>query len=169
MTKETLLDYINEVDEDLIESVPVKETSQESAKKNKIIKYVAVAASLLVVVGVTLITTKINEKQETKVAENTTENTINVASKADGLEFMYNNSNYAIVEDEAYLTSNSLPVSVGESQLGDCLQNNVGDLQNNVILGDIYECKGNDESVLIVKMWDGTYEVAVQLDEENEE
>lgn len=161
MTKETLLEIINDVDEDLIENVPMEKVK----KKSHIIRYIAVAASVIVVVGVSFTITKTTTETETKMAQGGNGSLVDLTTTFlpyDNATFIYNNSNYRIVKDEEYLMSNSLPVSVDAEQLGACLQNNVGDSNNNMLLGDLYEYEGNDSSVLIVKLADGSYEVAVQ-------
>lgn len=185
MTRETLLEYINNVDEDLIEKVPTEKINKKSekeverqSKKNRtsmrtrVIKYISLAACFVVLIGIGTVGLKELKEKENKLAkgENVTfyETDITKKELSGGTEFFYNNTNYKVVESQDFLTSNSLPTAVEKTEMGKCLQNNIGDLQNNTILGDIYEYKGcNDLSVLILKMSDGTYKMAV--DEEKYE
>lgn len=166
MTKETLLEYINDVDEDLIEKVPMEKVK----KKPKVIRYIAVAASLFIAVGVGLAVAKMGVKEDMNIAQNAKgnpENLMETIWSPNNATFAYNNSNYRIISDEEYLISNSLPVSVQEEQVGVCLANNIGDATNNMVLGDLYAYGDNDLSVILVKMADGSYEVAVKEDEIN--
>lgn len=175
MTKETFLECIHEIDEKLIEDVPIETKENKTSNKKSIgiyirirksVKYVALAACIMAAVGLSVHafwnTNKNNNASHNRVAqsENTTTKQRKIVS--DGTEFLYNNSNYRVVENEEFLMLNSLPVSVEQKDTGNCLKNNVGDVQNNVILGDLYEYKNSsDWSVLVLKLPDGTYKLAV--------
>lgn len=175
MTKETFLECIHEIDEKLIEDVPTGPKENKTSNKKSIgifirirksVKYVALAACIMAAVGLGVRafwnTNKNNNASHNRVAQSESVTTKQNKTVGDGTEFLYNNSNYRVVENEQFLMSNSLPVSVEQKDTGKCLKNNVGDVQNNVILGDLYEYKNSsDWSVLVLKFPDGTYRLAV--------
>lgn len=172
MTRETLLECINNVDEDLVESVPTERIIKRSDKKSNIsvktkcVKYVVLAACIVAAIGLGRHAFwKTKEQVDNRMVESeqvTLQKQEVLKGVGDGTEFLYNNNNYRVVESEEFLTSNSLPMSVAKKDTGDCLKNNVGDINNNIIIGDLYEYKKcNDWSVLVVKLLDGTYKLAV--------
>lgn len=165
MTRETLLECINNIDEDLIESVPIEKVIKKEHKK-RYIKYIALAACIVAAIGMgTHAVWKTKEQVNNKIAESeqaTSKKQEVLKGVGDGTEFLYNNNNYRVVENEEFLISNSLPMSVAKKDTGDCLKNNIGDINNNIIIGDLYEYKNcNDWSVLVVKLLNGTYKLAV--------
>lgn len=165
MTRETLLECINNIDEDLIESVPIEKVIKKEHKK-RYIKYIVLAACIVAAIGMGRnVVWKTKEQVNNKIAESeqaTPKKQEVLKGVGDGTEFLYNNNNYRVVENEEFLISNSLPMSVAKKDTGNCLKNNIGDINNNIIIGDLYEYKNcNDWSVLVVKLLNGTYKLAV--------
>lgn len=171
MTKETFLECIHEIDEKLIEDVPIELSEKKSRhtyiRIGKSVKYVALAACIMAAVGlgVHALGNKNDNSNQNRVAQSESVTTKQNKTVSDGTEFLYNNSNYRVVENEQFLMSNSLPMSVEQKDTGNCLKNNIGDAQNNRILGDLYEYKNcSDWSVLVLKLFDGSYKLAVEED-----
>lgn len=153
MTKETFLECVNNVDEDLIESVP-------TAKKRPIIKYGAIAAGVAVAVLVAVFASKIenvsNEStKETKMMQS--------QSVTDGMAFNYSNNVYRVAKSEEFLLMNSLPQTVSWDEVGDPLAKNIVDITGNNVLGDLYTYKNSgDLSTLVLKQLDGNLALAVE-------
>lgn len=188
MKKETFLELLSDIDDDLIEEA---EEIQKKSNRN-FIKYISTAACICIVLGGSLIGSYLENEQhqntgksqknqvyEEKIAmagdSSLTEKSSNKeeASIEEALEsgwydgegtgeFIYNNKIYHIVNSQEYLLSNSLPVQVNPSDVGSNLANNVQDTANNTI-GNIYEYNnGEGETILIVQGMDGIYNIAVE-------
>lgn len=154
MTKETFLECVNNVDEDLIEAVP-------TAKRNRyIIKYGAIAAGVAVAVLVAVFASKTanvsNEStRETKMMQS--------QSVTDGMAFNYSNNVYRVAKEEEFLIMNSLPVAVSWDEVGEPLAKNVVDITGNNVLGDIYTYKNSgDLSTIVLKQLNGDLSFAVE-------
>lgn len=154
MKKETFLECVNNIDEDLIEAVPI------SKKKTPIIKYGAIAAGIAVAVLVTVVASKIEN------ISNMPTNEIEVVKSqgvTDGMAFNYSNNIYRVAKDEQFLLTNSLPQAVGWEEVGEPLAKNVVDITGNNVLGDIYAYKNSEDlSTLVLRQLDGNLALAVE-------
>lgn len=168
MRKETFLELLSDIDDDLIEEAE----KVQKKKTGNLIKYLATAACICVVLGGSFIgsfveyseekivktssiktTQKIaqveDENQDTKEARQEKKKQSN-QSKMSGKnnwyngegtgEFVFNKKVYRIVNSTEYLLSNSLPIQIGVADVGSNLANNVYDTANNNI-GNVYEYK----------------------------
>lgn len=186
MTKETFLECVNGVDDDLIENVEMPNAEKvaertvaetvKPEKRNKIrfFKYVA-AACIIIVAGVEIAfnmipleNMKVGERNTSKVAEQmstptgeteTTEFTDILAPN--NVEFSYNNKNYKVINDKEYLYSNNLRPEVSRSDIGSTLEKNILDTSGNNVLGDLYSYKNSsNQDIVILKANDGSYNFA---------
>ena len=182
MTKETFLECVNAVDDDLIENVEIPNTEETVAetlkpkKRNKVrfSKYVAAACIIIVAgAGITfkmMPTDNINvgEGNYTRVAEqkSTPMDEAETSGLADildpnNVEFSYNNKNYKVINDKEYLYSNNLRPEVSKSDIGSTLEKNILDTSGNNVLGDIYSYKNSsNQDIVILKANDGSYNFA---------
>lgn len=163
MTKETFLECVNNVDEDLIEAVP------EAKKRQPIFKYSAVAAGIMLVVLASVVASKTVEKEptaESKVAasQNILETQHQeIRAVTEGMAFNYCNNVYRVAKEEEFLIMNSLPTAVSWNEVGEPLAQNVVDVTGNNILGDIYAYKNSgDLSTLVLKQLNGDLTLAVE-------
>lgn len=154
MTKETFLECVNNVDEDLIEAVPT------ARKKRPVIKYGAIAAGVAVAILIAVVASKTGNvgnkpTNETKVAQS--------QSVIDGMAFNYSNNVYRVAKEEEFLMMNSLPLAVSWDEVGEPLAKNVVDITGNNVLGDIYAYKNSgDLSTLVLRQLNGELTLAVE-------
>lgn len=154
MTKETFLECVNNVDEDLIEAVPT------AKKKRSIIKYGAIAACVAVAVLAAVVASKTGNIGNESINETEVAQSQNVI---DGMAFNYSNNVYRVAKSEEFLLMNSLPVAIGWDEVGEPLAKNVVDITGNNVLGDIYTYKNSgDLSTLVLRQLNGDLTLAVE-------
>ena len=176
MTKETFLECVNEIDDELIAMNEVK----AHKKRSGVIKGIAIAACFAIVfgAGVKVTDTLRKEPESVRVAKNETRQTAKPSVedkdnvKADAYngsgtgEFVYNGKKYVLVNNEEYMLMNSIPTQIITSNIGSNLANNISDTSNNMI-GNLYEYTNEQgEKMMVVERPDGIYNLAMEKGED---